>query len=303
MSNNFRRGSPAAMPPPPSFQSLRQPSTSTSSPFHLLHRPVTAHAGMPTLLFVNLHDHEEMLNSMLEQALASVLEAESGLSTALHELFMAASVNLGSLAELHAATTPSSPKTSSSFLNTLQDHWWSQLPPAQSCNSDCPICLCEYDPSDVVVNLPCHHTFHSTCALPWLEQHNVCPTCRYVLPSDESERTTKRSVDAMPIDDDDGGARRAAEPVSLTATVPGTMPPTTNDDPEEALLDAEAAALVRTASSTDDDNDMEDLVEEILDEMMEVEATSVVQQVQRHRQRMLEIDRILDEAIANDTVE
>ncbi|ETW03771.1 hypothetical protein H310_05137 [Aphanomyces invadans] len=260
----------------------------------VLPRPPTA----PAMLFVhfnNMTTHEEMLNSMLHQALASVLEAENGLSNALHDLFMA-SMNLG-LDNMYGGTHSTSPKTSSTFLNTLQDHWWSQLPSSDTCNSDCPICLSDFAASDLVINLPCHHTFHSTCGLPWLQEHNVCPTCRFQLPTDDVQSTPKQTsvarpgssmLEALPTEPDEA---RAPEPVSR-------LPGTTNDDTPstDSLLDDEANALVA-------DNDMENLVDEILDEVMEVEATSVVQQVQRQRQRLLELDRILDEVIRNDTVE
>ncbi|KAF0732481.1 hypothetical protein Ae201684P_014827 [Aphanomyces euteiches] len=236
----------------------------------------------PAMVFVRFNEmasHEGMLNLMLHQALASVLEAENGLSSALHDLFMA-SLNLD---PFNLPSASSSPRTSTAFLIKLEDKWWSQLPPDASCNTDCSICLSDFAPSDVVVNLPCHHTFHSECALPWLREHNVCPTCRFELPADKPDEVdSTRDAPEEP---------RAAEPVE---TLPGTP---VDDDPQEALLEAEATALVA-------DDDMEELVDEILDEMMEIEATSVVEQVQGQRRRSArDLDHFLDEAIAKDSVE
>uniref|UniRef100_A0A803L2N7 RING-type domain-containing protein n=1 Tax=Chenopodium quinoa TaxID=63459 RepID=A0A803L2N7_CHEQI len=46
-------------------------------------------------------------------------------------------------------------------------------------DNTCPICLCEYDPSDVLKVLPeCVHRFHCDCLVEWLKLNDTCPVCR-----------------------------------------------------------------------------------------------------------------------------
>lgn len=46
----------------------------------------------------------------------------------------------------------------------------------------CPICLLEYEESDVLRQLPaCGHIFHTSCVDPWLEKQPTCPVCRVLL--------------------------------------------------------------------------------------------------------------------------
>lgn len=49
----------------------------------------------------------------------------------------------------------------------------------------CPVCIQEFVSEDTMHVLPCYHTFHPDCCVPWLKKHNTCPVCRHELPSDD----------------------------------------------------------------------------------------------------------------------
>jgi len=50
----------------------------------------------------------------------------------------------------------------------------------------CAVCKDEYALNEKVIELPCSHTFHKDCIVPWLKQHNTCPVCRKSLPETSS---------------------------------------------------------------------------------------------------------------------
>lgn len=46
----------------------------------------------------------------------------------------------------------------------------------------CTVCLSAIEEGDSVIQLPpCGHTFHSSCATPWLRRSATCPNCRMVV--------------------------------------------------------------------------------------------------------------------------
>ncbi|KAM4797222.1 E3 ubiquitin-protein ligase RNF149 [Rhinophrynus dorsalis] len=43
---------------------------------------------------------------------------------------------------------------------------------------NCPVCIENYKPKDLVRILPCKHIFHRLCIDPWLIEHRTCPMCK-----------------------------------------------------------------------------------------------------------------------------
>ncbi|XP_053605809.1 E3 ubiquitin-protein ligase RNF181 [Plodia interpunctella] len=76
---------------------------------------------------------------------------------------------------------------------------WPRLPPPASkeivknlpevaiddTSKNCPICLKNFGDGEKAKEMPCHHVFHPTCILTWLERTNSCPFCRFELATDD----------------------------------------------------------------------------------------------------------------------
>jgi len=46
---------------------------------------------------------------------------------------------------------------------------------------DCAVCKDSFELQQETLSLPCNHTFHDECILPWLKQSGTCPVCRHEL--------------------------------------------------------------------------------------------------------------------------
>ncbi len=76
------------------------------------------------------------------------------------------------------------------------------LPTCASASADdtkCAVCQESFaesgDADSTAVRLPCEHPFHRCCIVPWLQEHNTCPTCRFELDTDDSEYNARLHAD------------------------------------------------------------------------------------------------------------
>ncbi|KAM3390985.1 hypothetical protein ACQJBY_012565 [Aegilops geniculata] len=49
--------------------------------------------------------------------------------------------------------------------------------------TECAVCLKEFEVDDKVTTMPCDHYFHQGCISEWLKVSCVCPLCRHALPA------------------------------------------------------------------------------------------------------------------------
>ncbi|DBA03579.1 TPA: hypothetical protein N0F65_011480 [Lagenidium giganteum] len=94
---------------------------------------------------------------------------------------------LNDLFQRSQAESHGPPPTSKQFLDALPTKQWTTGLQATEKFTECPICLDAYAADDQVITLPCGHSFHKDCGLHWLVDHNVCPTCRHQLPTQQEE--------------------------------------------------------------------------------------------------------------------
>lgn len=53
--------------------------------------------------------------------------------------------------------------------------------------NNCVVCREVFEIGSIGIDLPCRHRFHKKCLLPWLQEHNSCPVCRFELPTDDED--------------------------------------------------------------------------------------------------------------------
>ncbi|CAM6125427.1 unnamed protein product [Calypogeia fissa] len=63
--------------------------------------------------------------------------------------------------------------------------------------AQCAVCKDEFELGSQVRQMPCKHMYHQDCILPWLQQHNSCPVCRYEMPTDDPDYNPNRPSEPL----------------------------------------------------------------------------------------------------------
>ncbi|KYK69026.1 zinc finger, C3HC4 type (RING finger) domain-containing protein [Toxoplasma gondii TgCatPRC2] len=89
-----------------------------------------------------------------------------------------------------------SPPAAASVIRSLREETLTEEQAREA--GPCAICQEDYRREDIVHRLTedasqCSHVFHRQCIIPWLEQHNSCPVCRFELPTDDAAYNQRRA--------------------------------------------------------------------------------------------------------------
>mmetsp|Transcript_53242 Transcript_53242/g.99908 ORF Transcript_53242/g.99908 Transcript_53242/m.99908 type:complete len:535 (+) Transcript_53242:60-1664(+) len=95
----------------------------------------------------------------------------------------------GATPQTHAdeGRSPTTHATSKKGLRALPKIKVTAYDREQNDSTECVICLGELVVGEPATRIPCGHLYHEECILAWLKDHNVCPVCRYELPTDDAE--------------------------------------------------------------------------------------------------------------------
>lgn len=58
--------------------------------------------------------------------------------------------------------------------------------------TDCSICKEDFSDGDKYISMPCKHSFHPDCLVPWLNHNGTCPICRYSIAMGREEHERRR---------------------------------------------------------------------------------------------------------------
>jgi E3 ubiquitin-protein ligase RNF115/126 len=83
----------------------------------------------------------------------------------------------------HAGAPPATEKTIESLKRTVVVADMDRTPLGECCN----ITHDAYEVGDVVVCLPCGHSYKEDSIIQWLKMHDTCPVCRIRVPKSDEE--------------------------------------------------------------------------------------------------------------------
>lgn len=109
-------------------------------------------------------------------------------------------------------------------------------------NLSCAICQEKFKLGETVIGIPCKpqmHYFHCNneeCPgiLPWLEENNTCPICRYELPVDKTDDTIDETIDDT-IDETIDETINETMDETIHETIDETMDETINETMDETI--------------------------------------------------------------------
>eukprot|EP00294_Goniomonas_avonlea_P001421 CAMPEP_0114548080 /NCGR_PEP_ID=MMETSP0114-20121206/4790_1 /TAXON_ID=31324 /ORGANISM="Goniomonas sp, Strain m" /LENGTH=307 /DNA_ID=CAMNT_0001732645 /DNA_START=9 /DNA_END=932 /DNA_ORIENTATION=- len=96
---------------------------------------------------------------------------------------------------------------------------------AKDTDATCPICQESLAPGSTATSMPCSHLFHNPCLVPWLNQHNTCPTCRCEIETEDLEYNTANSAKIKAVIPSRPVAASAESKPSRRRAQPDTPPP------------------------------------------------------------------------------
>ncbi|KAG6611550.1 zinc finger protein [Phytophthora cinnamomi] len=159
------------------------------------------------------------------------------------------------------------PPTSKPFLDKLPVKIWTTDMQKTESHTECVICLSDYEKDDKVISLPCGHTFHKDCGMTWLVEHNVCPTCRYQLPTQTEAATAQAATQTTP----------TAAPSTEPEPEPAAEESTTNvtgvrrQRPMETFRPRDVRQRVDEPASADEDAELDSMLEQEADRFVKEE--------------------------------
>ena len=81
-----------------------------------------------------------------------------------------------------------SPPAAKSEINKLKKYVLSEENLSKfGCENSCSVCKEDFVIGNKMMDLPCKHYFHEECLMPWLNQHDSCPICRFELKTDDPD--------------------------------------------------------------------------------------------------------------------
>ena len=85
-------------------------------------------------------------------------------------------------------------------------------------SEECAVCQEAYAAGEMLMALPCKHSFHPECIVPWLKTHSTCPICRAVVNEESvgdrlpSRRTRAERAEEYQVRDPSQSRARALTP-------------------------------------------------------------------------------------------